>query len=32
MGISIAMFCAIIIPTLPMLVKPKQLGTAFGLM
>jgi len=32
MGISIGMFCAIIVPTLPMLISPKQLGTAFGLM
>ncbi len=32
MGIGIGMFCAIIVPTLPMIVNPKLLGTAFGLM
>jgi len=32
MGIAIGMFCAVIIPTLPMIVNPKLLGTAFGLM
>lgn len=32
MGVAIGMFCVFIIPTLPMIVSPKQLGTAFGLM
>lgn len=32
MGISIGLFCSVIIPTLPMIVNPKLLGTAFGLM
>lgn len=32
MGIAIALFCSVIIPTLPMIVNPKLLGTAFGLM
>jgi len=32
MGIGIGLFCAVIIPTLPMIVNPKLLGTAFGLM
>jgi hypothetical protein len=32
LGICIAIFCAIIVPTVPMLVQPKLLGTAFGIM
>jgi hypothetical protein len=32
MGMGIGMFCTVIIPTLPMIVNPKLLGTAFGLM
>jgi hypothetical protein len=32
MGVGIGMFCSIIVPTLPMLISAKQLGTAFGLM
>ena len=32
MGIGIGLFCSVIIPTLPMIVTPKLLGTAFGLM
>lgn len=32
MGIGIGMFCTVIIPTLPMIVNPNLLGTAFGLM
>ncbi len=32
MGIGIGLFCTVIIPTLPMIVNPKLLGTAFGLM
>jgi hypothetical protein len=32
LGICIAIFCTIIVPTVPMLVPPKFLGTAFGIM
>ena len=32
LGICIAIFCAIIVPTVPMLVPPKLLGTGFGIM
>lgn len=32
MGFAIGLFCTVIIPTLPMIVNPKLLGTAFGLM
>jgi hypothetical protein len=32
LGICIAIFCAIIVPTVPMLVPPKFLGTGFGIM
>lgn len=32
LGLSIAMFCTIIMPTVPMIVDPKLLGTAFGIM
>jgi nitrate/nitrite transporter NarK len=32
LGICIAIFCAIIVPTVPMLISPKLLGTGFGLM
>jgi MFS family permease len=32
MGLGIGLFCTVIIPTLPMIVNPKLLGTAFGLM
>lgn len=32
MGLGIGLFCTAIIPTLPMIVNPKILGTAFGLM
>lgn len=32
LGIGTGMFCAIIVPTLPMIVNAKLLGTAFGLM
>jgi len=32
MGISVALYCTIIMPTLPTIVAPKLLGTAFGLM
>lgn len=32
LGICIAIFCTIIVPTVPMLVPPKLLGTAFGIM
>jgi MFS family permease len=32
MGVGIGMFCSVIVPTLPMLISDKQLGTAFGLM
>ena len=32
MGLGIGLFCTVIIPTLPMTVNPKLLGTAFGLM
>jgi hypothetical protein len=32
MGIGVALFCTVIIPTLPMIVNPKLLGTAFGIM
>lgn len=32
LGILIAIFCSIIVPTVPMLVSPKLLGTGFGLM
>lgn len=32
LGICIAIFCTIIVPTVPMLVPPKLLGTGFGMM
>ena len=32
LGICIAIFCSIIVPTVPMLISPKLLGTGFGLM
>ena len=32
LGILIAIFCSIIVPTVPMLISPKLLGTGFGLM
>ena len=32
LGICIAIFCAIIVPTVPMLIKPQLLGTGFGIM
>lgn len=32
LGICIAIFCSIIVPTVPMLVPPKLLGTGFGIM
>lgn len=32
LGIGTGMFCSIVVPTLPMIVDPKLLGTAFGLM
>ena len=32
MGISVALFCTAIVPTLPTIVLPSLLGTAFGLM
>jgi nitrate/nitrite transporter NarK len=32
LGICIAIFCAIIVPTVPMLISPKLLGTGFGIM
>jgi MFS family permease len=32
LGISIAMFSTVVIPTMPMIVNPRLLGTAFGLM
>lgn len=32
LGICIAIFCSIIVPTVPMLVQPKLLGTGFGIM
>ena len=32
LGICIAMFCSIIVPTVPMLVPAKLMGTGFGLM
>ena len=32
LGICIAVFCTIIVPTIPMLVPPKLMGTGFGIM
>lgn len=32
LGICIAIFCAIIVPTIPMLISPRLLGTGFGIM
>jgi len=32
LGICIAIFCTIIVPTIPMLVPPKLMGTGFGIM
>lgn len=32
LGIGIGLFCSVVVPTLPMIVNPKLLGTAFGLM
>ena len=32
LGICVAIFCTIVVPTVPMLVKPKLLGTGFGIM
>jgi MFS family permease len=32
LGLCIAIFCAILVPTVPMLVNPKLLGTGFGIM
>ena len=32
LGICIAIFCSVIVPTVPMLVPAKQLGTGFGIM
>lgn len=32
LGICIAIFCSIIVPTIPMLVPAKLMGTGFGLM
>lgn len=32
LGICIAIFCSIIVPTVPMLISPKLLGTGFGIM
>jgi MFS family permease len=32
LGICITIFCAIIVPTVPMLIKPQLLGTGFGIM
>jgi MFS family permease len=32
LGICIAIFCTIIVPTIPMLVPPQLMGTAFGIM
>ena len=32
LGVCVAIFCTIIMPTIPMLVKPKLLGTGFGIM
>lgn len=32
LGVCVAIFCTVIVPTVPMLVKPSLLGTGFGLM
>ena len=32
LGIGTGMFCSILVPTLPMIINHKLLGTAFGLM
>lgn len=32
LGVCIAIFCSIIVPTIPMLISPKLLGTGFGIM
>lgn len=32
LGVCIAIFCTVIVPTVPMLVKPSLLGTGLGIM
>lgn len=32
LGVCVAIFCAIVVPTVPMICPPESLGTGFGLM